>query len=226
MKLTLLFSLLLSTSLFSQEKKYEFDEVHTYQMFINDSLVKPIHYLINSKNKNYHASAYQAKDSVFKYCINFVVHGKLHSYSTVKRALFYKAETFNIGDLFHKTATCERNKTHCIRKVNDTIINNKVYNHYTIRHKKLKREKRKKLSAAHFITEKSNTVNDSFWYCDFQKETIPKGRIYIAYFENKHKKGSKTKKYIFQNFTKQKRNILRDKQIRTRSSILHPGVIN
>lgn len=226
MKLTFLFVLLFSFTVFSQQERFEFDEVHTYQMYINDTLVKPIHYLINSNNKNYYASASQEKDSISKYLIHFVEHGKLHSSSSVKRSLFYKAETFNVGNLFHKTSKCEKNRTHCIRKINDTIINNKTYNHYTIRHKKLKREKRQKLSTSHFITEKSNIQNDSFWYCDYPKETIPKGEIYIAYFENRHKKNSSTRKYIFQNSTKQKRYVLRDKQTKTRNAIHPRKVLN
>jgi len=187
MKLTFLFSLLLSASLFSQEKKYEFDEVHTYQMYINNAPIKPILYLINSHNKNYYTSASQKKDSISKYNIHFSEHGKLHSTTSVSKSLFYKAEIYNIGDNFHKTV-CNKSKTHRIIKINDTIINNKTYNHYTIRDKKLKREKRRKLSISHFITEKSNTKHDSFWYCNFPKETIPKGSIYITYFENKQKK--------------------------------------
>jgi len=209
MKLTFLFSLLLSTSLFSQEKKYEFDEVQTYQMYINDSLIKPIHYLINTTNNNYYASASIKKDSSSIYNIIFSEHGKLYSKTSISKSLFYKAENYNIGGDFMEIIN-RKNKPRRVTKLNDTIINGKTYNHYTIRHKKLRKEIRKKLLIAHFITEKNNIQNYPIWCPSLPKEITPKGSVYIAYFESKYNKKFIIFKYIYQNTTKQKRCIIRD----------------
>lgn len=149
----------LSGSVLSQ-KTYNFDYVLAYDLQVKkgDSVLKEYFYT-NSKDNSYKMRVVE-KDSL-NFTVNFFDVLGNHAVVYFSKADFLKATSITVPCKFvkyHITSNL-RTKDYGFASLSDTVINGVSYYHYVLKSKSIEREKRKKLSRAHYIIDKGSSFH-------------------------------------------------------------------
>jgi len=175
---------------FSQ-KNYHFDYALLYDNAISVNAVgKSNLVLINSKDNSFHTFVSFDKDSI-KTSLRLIDFKGLVINSNVSKEMFYMAETFsNECNSVYKFSNKFKYKAkdYDFIKHQDTLINDTVYYHYSIKcNKSLEYQKRKKIVSSHYIIDKNSNhfmpfLSHSTIYNNWTETSkLPNGIIKIRY---------------------------------------------
>lgn len=184
------FLLFLSSSIFSQ-KIYHFDYVLEYdsQLKKGDSISKEFFY-VNSKDNSYKMRVVE-KDSL-NFRIDFLDVTGNYAVVYILKDDFLKVATITVPCKFVKYYSTRnlRTKDYSFSPLNDTVINKVSYYHYVLKSKSIQREKRKKLSRAHYIIDKESSFHFPFFFETLDLEvwirdrSVLNGVPFMMFFSN------------------------------------------
>lgn len=191
--LFLIISFYLSIVSFSQ-KKYHFDYALIYDNPISlDKETQSYLYFINSKDNSYRTLVSFENDSL-NVSLRLTDYKGLYINAIVKKENFYEAETFsNDCNSVYRFSNKFKYKTkeYDFIKHQDTIINDTIYFHYSIKcNKSLAYQKRNAIVTSHYIIDKNSEQFKPFLYHStvynkwFETLKLPNGIIKIKYDVN------------------------------------------
>ena len=181
-------------SLGFSQKQYHFDYALIYDNGItfNRGLISNL-FLINSNDNSHHTFVSFDKDSIVA-SLQLVDFNGLVVNSNMRKEMFYKGQTFtnscNSVIRFSNRFKDKANDYDFV-KHQDTIINDTVYFHYSIKsNKSLAYQKRKEIVTSHYIIDKNSEQFEPFLFrtTEYNKWIkvfkLPKGLIKIKYDVN------------------------------------------
>ena len=168
MKHFFLLLLCLVGSLGFSQKQYHFDYALIYDNPISVEIeTKSNLYLINSKDNSFRTLVSFEKDSI-NVSLRLIDYDGLFVNSNVKKEKFYEAETLsNECNSVHRFSNKYKYKIkeYNFIKHQDTIINDTVYYHYSMKcNKSLSYQKRNKIVTSHYIIDKNSEQFKPFLY--------------------------------------------------------------
>jgi hypothetical protein len=168
MKRFFLLLLCLVGSLGFSQKQYHFDYALIYDNPISvENETKSNLYLINSKDNSFRTLVSFEKDSI-NVSLRLIDYDGLFVNSNVKKEKFYEAETLsNECNSVHRFSNKYKYKIkeYNFIKHQDTIINDTVYYHYSMKcNKSLSYQKRNKIVTSHYIIDKNSEQFKPFLY--------------------------------------------------------------
>lgn len=179
-----------SNSLYSQ-KTYTFDYVLQYDLQIKKGApIQKEYYYINSKDNSYKMSVVE-KDSL-NFTINFLDYVGNHAVVYFAKAEFLKSESISIPCKFVQIYGTNKlqTKNYDFSSLNDTLIYGVSYYHYVLKSSSIQREKRKKISRAHYIIDKESAFHLPIFFEDTAYEewkvekSIPNGFVFMEFCAN------------------------------------------
>jgi hypothetical protein len=155
-------------SLSFSQKQYHFDYALIYDNPISvENETKSNLYLINSKDNSFRTLVSFEKDSI-NVSLRLIDYDGLFVNSNVKKEKFYEAETLsNECNSVHRFSNKYKYKIkeYNFIKHQDTIINDTVYYHYSMKcNKSLSYQKRNKIVTSHYIIDKNSEQFKPFLY--------------------------------------------------------------
>jgi hypothetical protein len=193
-KIILGFCLLVFAFSFGQ-KKYAFNYLLLYgETCMQHRNAVDFAFLVNSSNNSTILSAIESGESkdLENYFLTFHDFGVNHVHSVINRSEFYKAETItaNTGDYRDNSPIPKRNfKDFYFENLNDTIINDTSYYHYTFKNRgKIKFRQKKNIGVTHYIVAKNADgflpiFTSSYEYEVWKRDrNIPNGYLKMRYF--------------------------------------------
>nr|WP_315170091.1 hypothetical protein [uncultured Flavobacterium sp.] len=169
----------LYSSVFSQ-KIYYFDYVLEYDLHVKKSdPAQKEYYYINSKDNSYKMRVVEKDSLNFK--VNFLDVAGNSAVVYFSKADFLKATSITIPCKFIKYYSTSnlRTKDYSFSSLNDTVINGISYYHYVLKSKSVKREKKQKLSRAHYVLDKGSFFHFPFFFNTLDFEVWKKERSVI-----------------------------------------------
>lgn len=171
------------------QKIYHFDYVLAYDLHFNKgkSVLKEYFYT-NSKDNSYRMRVIE-KDSL-NFTVDFLDVVGNHAVVYFSKADFLKATSITVPCKFVKyfSTVNLRTKDYGFASLNDTVINGVSYYHYVLKSKSIQREKREKLSRAHYIIGKESVFHFPFFFRTLDLEvwkrerSVPNGIPFIEFF--------------------------------------------
>lgn len=158
------FLIVVSNSLYSQ-KTYSFDYLLEYELKIKEGMpIQKEYFYINSKDNSYRMHVVE-KDAL-SFTVDFLDVSGNHAVMFLSKSDFFKAKSITVPCEFIRYYSNKylRYKDYVFSSLNDTVINGVSYYHYVLKSKSIHRESRKKLSRAHYITDKESSFNLPFFF--------------------------------------------------------------
>jgi hypothetical protein len=180
----------LSGSVLSQ-KTYSFDYVLEYNTQVKEGApIKKEYFYTNSKDNSYKLHVVD-KDSL-NFTVDFLDVIGNHAVLYFSKADFLKATSITVPCKFVKyfSTVNLRTKDYGFASLNDTVVNGVSYFHYVLKSISSKREKRNKLSRAHYIIEKESVFHLPVFFRSLDLEvwkrvrSVPNGIPFIEFFVN------------------------------------------
>jgi len=218
MKLTFLFSIILSTSVFSQKEKYHFNEILTYEVIIGKKKSNE-YYLYNSNHNDYFAKIEEPIPNNGFLNVSFIHFNNLYSSSLIKKRRFLKAETLNINCNYSPINRSAKKNNECtLIKIKDSIISNKKLSLFRLANNNVKKTKENKFSSQYFLVDESQKQKTFYLHANLPflstaKFPLPPGLVHESYMENPYRNLYKIelKYYKLIDITKQDRYITLNK---------------